>query len=144
MTCSHPLTLRAGVGRKKRLDVYGLMPSIKVPCGHCMPCRIQRAREWAQRIVYEMPYHEKSCFITLTYDNEHFNPSLNPSDLQGFWKRLRERFPDRKLKYLACGEYGDKGGRPHFHAILFGVSLDSKLLKNNLAQSLQLIICKKH
>lgn len=26
-----------------------------------------------------------------------------------------------KLKYFSCGEYGEKYGRPHYHAIVFGI-----------------------
>ena len=32
---------------------------ISLPCGHCTGCRIQRAREWASRLIHEMSYHEK-------------------------------------------------------------------------------------
>lgn len=34
-------------------------------------------------------------------------------------KRLRKLCPDSTLKYYACGEYGSRGGRPHYHAIIF-------------------------
>jgi hypothetical protein len=27
-----------------------------------------------------------------------------------------------RIKYFACGEYGDRFGRPHYHAIVFGLS----------------------
>lgn len=60
----------------------------------------------------------------MTYDDEHLpqDYGLHPEDLQKFWKRLRKTFDgDRRIKYYACGEYGDKYGRPHYHAIVFGV-----------------------
>jgi len=44
-----------------------------------------------------------------------------PRDLQLFWKRLRKFYPAR---YLACGEYGERLGRPHYHAIVFGVRFE--------------------
>lgn len=50
----------------------------------------------------------------MPYGNTLFN-----DDLQKFWKRLRKRL-GKKIKYYACGEYGDENGRPHYHAIIFG------------------------
>ena len=51
---------------------------------------------------------------------------LKKSDFQKFIKRLRK---DYDIKYFACGEYGDKTLRPHFHAILFGVNFsDDKII----------------
>lgn len=36
-------------------------------------------------------------------------------------KDLRNDLPGRKLKYFACGEYGTKTDRAHYHAIIFGL-----------------------
>lgn len=38
-------------------------------------------------------------------------------------KRLRRRFGYAKLRFFHAGEYGEKKGRPHYHAILFGTDL---------------------
>lgn len=94
-----------------------------VPCGRCIPCRISRNREWALRLMHETDYHERSAFVTLTYDPEHLpaDQSLNVTELQRFFKRLRRRLGDRKIRYYACGEYGERDGRPHYHAIVFGL-----------------------
>lgn len=64
-----------------------------------------------------------SLFITLTYRNENLpnNSSLSKRDLQLFFKRLR-KFKG-KFRYFASGEYGENYGRPHYHAILFGIAL---------------------
>jgi hypothetical protein len=53
--------------------------------------------------------------------------SLHPSHLQKFLKRLRHKLGDQKVRYYAIGEYGDKTGRPHYHAILFGVDFSDKV-----------------
>lgn len=94
---------------------------IQVPCGQCIGCRLEYARVWALRCWHESLLHSDNHFITLTYDDEHLKSfSLNPDDLTLFFKRLRNYC---KFRYFACGEYGDKNGRPHFHAIMFGLRL---------------------
>jgi len=87
-------------------------------------CRIAHAREWSTRILHEMDYHADSVFVTLTYNPENapqFN-SLEKASLQRFWKRLRKSLDERKIMYYACGEYGEQSARPHYHAIIFGIS----------------------
>jgi len=94
---------------------------VKVPCGQCIGCRIDRSRMWAIRCVHESKMHSRNCFITLTYSDENlpFTLSLEKDHLQKFFKRLRHHIG--KFRYYACGEYGDDTRRPHYHAILFGV-----------------------
>ena len=49
-------------------------------------------------------------------------PYLNPLDLQRFFKRFRKqltKYTDEKIRYYACGEYGPRTFRPHFHGLLF-------------------------
>lgn len=111
---------------------------IEIPCGQCMECRLEYSRQWANRCLLESKDHDQNCFITLTYDNE-FLPivqdcvkpttgevvpmnTLKKEDLQKFFKRLRKRLDEKgiKIRYFACGEYGDQTQRPHYHAIIFG------------------------
>lgn len=96
-----------------------------VPCGKCVGCRIARTREWALRLLHESCYFDKTCFLTLTYDDEHLprTGGLVKSHLQLFFKLMRL---DYDIKYFACGEYGDLFGRPHYHVILFGINRDSE------------------
>ena len=82
-----------------------------VPCGRCIGCRIDKARDWSVRIMCESYMSTSSWFLTLTYDNEHMNSlSLVKSDLQDFITRLRYEVrkydPNVRLRYFACGEYG--------------------------------------
>lgn len=95
-----------------------------VPCGTCEHCRRQRAIEWKTRLWHEADYHEDSVFVTLTYDEERLPESgdLDKSGAQRWLKRLRRRLEPRRIKYYLVGEYGEKNGRPHYHAIVFGMS----------------------
>jgi len=84
--------------------------------------------------VHESAFHEHNAFVTLTYNDKNLPPdkSLSKHELQLFFKRLRKNldyFQGRKIKYYAAGEYGqekDEYGvpkeRPHYHAIIFGLS----------------------
>jgi len=100
-----------------------------IPCGQCIACRLEKSRQWAIRCVYEAQQHEKNCFITLTYkpEMEPKNHSLVKRDLQLFIKRLRKKFGS-KIRFFACGEYGDKNNRPHYHACLFNHDFHDKTL----------------
>jgi len=105
--------------------------SIQLPCGKCLLCREEHARQWAVRITNEASLWELNSFVTLTYDDEHLpaNEQLNYKDLQDFWKRLRKRVGP--LRYYSVGEYGDKTNRPHYHACIFGHAFetDRKILR---------------
>ena len=96
---------------------------ILLPCGKCIGCRLDKSREWALRCMMELKENNgEAFFLTLTY-NESKIPvsyyadfdtgealpcySLSLDDLQRFWKRLRKAFPEKKIRYLACGEYGE-------------------------------------
>lgn len=76
--------------------------------------------------------NEQQSFLTLTYSEENLpysqpgesgesHPTLDKSDLQKFLKRLRKNMG--KFRYFACGEYGTKTHRPHYHLIIFGLPL---------------------
>lgn len=94
-------------------------------CGQCQPCRINKRREWTNRIVLESGCHAENTFLTLTYDPKMSDDTnLRPKDLQDFWKRLRKIIYPHKLRYFACGEYGDRSGRAHYHAAIFGIGPD--------------------
>lgn len=96
-------------------------------CGNCLNCRINYTSAWTLRCLYELSQWDCASFITLTYDNDHLpkNGSLVSDETTRFFKRLRKNLnndtPGRKIKYYCCGEYGTKGKRPHYHAIVFGL-----------------------
>ena len=42
---------------------------IEVPCGKCLECRLDHARQWADRCILEASEYDDNCFLTLTYDD---------------------------------------------------------------------------
>lgn len=102
---------------------------LSLPCGQCIGCRLERSRQWAIRCVHEASLYERNCFITLTFAPEHLpkSGSLDKRDFQLFMKRLRKRY-GAGVRYFHCGEYGEKGGRPHYHACLFNFDFDDREL----------------
>lgn len=139
MVCYSPITAWRGrflTARGKRPLVFSrnkaLNPHVStaVPCGQCVGCRLEYSRQWAVRCAHEMRLYDDNCFITLTYDEAHLlSPvtrgipawrrlSVNRREMQLFMKRLRKRY-GAGIRVFGCGEYGDKLGRPHYHALLF-------------------------
>lgn len=96
---------------------------LSLPCGQCIGCRLERARQWAVRCVHEAQLHAHNQFVTLTYAPEHlpYGRSLHYRHFQLFMKRARSKFGP--LRFFMCGEYGEQLERPHYHACLFGLHL---------------------
>jgi len=114
---------------------------IELPCGKCIGCRLDYSRDWANRCMYEAKQYKHNYFLTITYDDEHLKrqmkidketgevieiksaATLFKKDLQNFMKNLRRhweyKYKWNGIRFYACGEYGDKRGRPHYHIILF-------------------------
>lgn len=132
MPCLHPI------------DVFirSVGHSFAVPCNKCDECLNRRKQGYIFRIQNECLHgaFKYRYFITLTYSDsylpyESFSQKckgspvkpvitgqslLCPYDLSQFFKRYR-LFSGDKVRYFACGEYGDidKTHRPHFHIVLF-------------------------
>lgn len=119
---------------------------ITVPCGHCIGCRLDYSRQWADRMMLELQTNDgKGVFLTLTYNDESLVrcgnvtelnddysirfSTLNKVDCQLFMKRLRQVFSDKKIRFYLAGEYGSSTKRPHYHCILFGLDLDDIKVK---------------
>lgn len=125
MACFHPLRayqfLDGGpVLFREPFRSKANFKSLFVPCGQCVGCRLERSRVWAVRCVHESELYEDNCFLTLTYrdDDIPYGSSLVKKDFQDFMKRLRSRL-GIKVRYYMCGEYGERLGRPHYHACMF-------------------------
>lgn len=138
MPCYGPLTAyypKANSGDNRlvfRKDQSETGIGIKVPCGRCAGCRLEHSRQWAVRCMQEKRMHNASAFLTLTYDNEHLpaNGTLVKRDLQLFMKRYR-KIAGNGVRFFACGEYGEKTNRPHYHVLLLNTDLmDKRLIKS--------------
>ena len=89
--------------------------------------------------------YEDNSFITLTFNDEFLpqDQSLDIVVFQKFMKRLRKYLSSKKyddlarlngwstspkIRFYACGEYGENFGRPHYHACIFGFSFPDKVI----------------
>lgn len=142
MSCYHPMYCAyqgLSASGKPQYKILGAWTGVKnhpqdisVPCGHCIGCRLDKSREWADRMMLELDHSKTAVFLTLTYDQDHvpiamLNDDSEPfytlckRDFQLFMKRLRKYFSGKEIRFYAAGEYGDHTFRPHYHAILFGI-----------------------
>lgn len=97
---------------------------LEFPCRQCSGCRLAKASEWSLRMQHEQRYHGASCFVTLTYADEHL-PALGDlryADIQTFHKRVRKA--KGPFRFYVCGEYGERTHRAHWHAAVFGIDFE--------------------
>lgn len=126
---------------------------ITIPCGKCIGCRLDYSKEWATRITMEMKLYPENYFLTLTYDNLHVpwgetineetgelitNQTLRSNDLTKFMKDLRRHYEYytnwKGIRFFACGEYGSKTQRPHYHIAMLNMPItpeEKKKIGNN-------------
>lgn len=112
---------------------------MELPCGRCIGCKMDKAREWSIRIGHECSCWDSNRFVTLTYADKHLkSTSLVYDDFVGFMRRLRKKLRGvssvelegtlrRPLRFFVAGEYGAERRRPHFHAVLFNVRFPDEL-----------------
>ena len=121
MSCLYPIVIKTPSGK-----------TYNVPCRHCLNCRISYQTQLEFMCKNELYYTYRSghgaSFVCFTYSDANLpvNGSLCKSDLQLFIKDLRRYSVYHKynsnFKYIACGEYGDTFGRPHYHVVFIGLS----------------------
>lgn len=120
MRCTHPVQTRDKLGRW-----------VDRPCGQCIACRLNKARDWSIRCMNEFVTSKKACFLTLTYDDEHLpvDKSIHKKVFQDWMKRFRKS-SSLKIRFYACGEYGSQTFRPHYHVIVFNMACDDDVFLN--------------
>lgn len=112
---------------------------IRVPCGKCEACAINRASQWYTRLLQQWRDSDSCKFVTLTYAPENLVLRLDDRgypvadvskyDVRHFIVRLRRYLgsaKSKRLKYFLVSEYGPnpENGvhRPHYHAIFFNLA----------------------
>lgn len=136
MTCYNPISAwqtESGFVVFNEMKRHGASKAIKLPCGQCTGCRLERSRQWAMRCVHEAQMHKENCFITLTYNDDHLprRGQLKYSDFQKFMKRLRKKEAHKEIRFYMGAEYGEENARPHYHACIFGHDWPDKVHHTN-------------
>lgn len=144
--CRSPIQVR-NAGRFTFSRQRGYQESLVLPCGKCPPCQKKRVNQWSFRLEKELIRSNTAYFVTLTYNQEYLEENcitdngymtLRKKHLQNYFKRLRHGQKKdtridtgnkhdivRSIRYYACGEYGSKRRRPHYHIILFNGNVQS-------------------
>lgn len=102
------------------------MQPFPVSCGRCIECLDNHRRQWVFRLRQEASLWKENSFLTLTYSDAPEN-GVEKSEVQAFIKKLRKRLSPLKIRYFACGEYGSKGRRPHYHIVIFNYGFPDKI-----------------
>lgn len=140
MKCLAPMTVP---NKRKTGD-----PFIKVPCGKCEACVMNRASQWYVRLLYQQRTSKDCVFVTLTYDDNNLPLRVTEDgvivadvcrqDIRHYHARLRKALGERskQVKYFLVSEYGPNPSngwlhRPHYHAIYFNVSSNEYELINH-------------
>lgn len=137
--CTHPIT----IPNPTRSFVPGSSKNyLVVPCGKCYECKEKIRDEWFVRAFFEhkrvLSKGGQTWFPLLTYDDDHIfryrDDDLNfqccgfdPEHIKKFRDMLRVYLTrdgydcsgENRISFKLCPEYGDDGGRPHWHCLLF-------------------------
>jgi len=147
----HRETMEFVFGERRPLATH---ERLSLPCGRCIGCKLERARQWSVRICHEASLYDSNFFVTLDYDpkgeespESTGNWGLQYPHFQKFMRRVRKCGELRvagdgvasAIRFFVAGEYGRRHGRPHWHAILFNLALPDKVsLANGKFQSTRL------
>lgn len=132
MPCFSPLqawrTIRQGPGHSNKPVIGTDAPPgaerLELGCGKCIGCRLRKAQDWTIRNQLEKQFHEKTAFWTGTYHDDNLPAELRRDHITKFLKALRRPKSIAPIRFFACGEYGELKGRPHYHAILYGLGAE--------------------
>lgn len=131
MACYHPLPAwrYASGGISLHQSPHPGAMYLQVPCSTCIGCRAAQAKAWALRCHLELGQHSTASFVTLTYEEKYLPPTLSRPHLQKWVRSVRKRLDTAgAVRFFACGEYGSRYKRPHYHALMFGLGLETRSL----------------
>lgn len=112
---------------KSPLDVWQATRNIKVPvpCGQCMPCRINKRQSWLLRCLLESRYASTSSFWTLTFEDGSLGEASKKWTLYEFFRRIRswehQHGNTSPIRYFGCLDFGGTYGRPHYHLLIWNL-----------------------
>lgn len=102
---------------------------VEVPCGQCIECRKQKARQWQVRLNEEIKCHEYNYFMTLTFSPDGLKEILDRTKLtecnaaaeyalRHALERYRKKYR-HSIKHWFVTELGHQNTeRIHMHGIL--------------------------
>lgn len=119
--------MKSGAKRCGRMVEY--VAGKPVPCGRCNFCIGRRANYWTARGLMEKACALDTLVLTLTYRDDDGVTALGArqfyyAHIRLFLQNLRDAV-DAKLgregglRFLVCGETGDRFKRVHWHVVLF-------------------------
>lgn len=130
MGCVSPILIKD----PRNLLVGGYPVYLQVPCNHCLGCLKKRQNDYSIRVAEELKNTPFNCFVTLTYREDSVPKACDPvtgeernslcsKHLTDFLKYMRREltrkgFPSPRI--FACGEYGSRTFRPHYHLCISG------------------------
>ena len=101
-----------------------------VPCGKCLECIESKRSQIRVRMYLEQMSHDvPPIFVTLTYNNENLPvDGVSREDVKKFLNRfhlyLGRAGRSTYFRHVFFSEYGSLNGRPHYHGIIFGHSVE--------------------
>lgn len=101
-----------------------------VPCGKCLECIESKRSQIRVRMYLEQMSHDvPPIFVTLTYNNENLPADgVSREDVKKFLNRfhlyLGRAGRSTYFRHVFFSEYGSLNGRPHYHGIIFGHSVE--------------------
>lgn len=93
----------------------------EVRCGRCAACRARAAWWKRQQVELEVLGYQgdRAWFCTFTFEGVVPEEKEAYGHVQRWIKRLRKKFPEERFRYIAVAELGGRGGRLHYHVLLF-------------------------
>lgn len=104
MRCLTPIALEGG--------------SRLVPCGNCRTCLGKIRDDETMRCLWEIEAASAAWFFTGTFEGAAPDRKVAQASWKAFRVRLERRFPGVEFRFLRVPEFGSRGGRFHWHAIM--------------------------
>lgn len=125
MACFYPVPAWELESGELKFDYHSglrVRRALSVPCQRCVGCLFGRVAEWGLRADHERKLHKEACWVTLTFDDEHFPCSDEEwrREVVLFGKRMRKAAQPQRLRTFGCCELGDRTFRPHAHLCVYG------------------------